>query len=164
MVRLIPHSFAWSSSTDVKAVGPGHTEEDFYRNDYPEDEDASDGGGDGDGDERDREAYIQRPVRRGFAYGDEIDDDRDGFATSDEDEGGEGGRPLTRKTFEEVFGLSRRKLGPRRAQDGEDDDDEDEDLDEDEDEDDDVGMGYAQDDDDGVEVIGDVEEWRVIKD
>lgn len=51
------------------------TDEDFYRNDYPEDEDAA------SGDER--WATDQR-AKNGFIYGDEMDDDRDGFGTDEE--------------------------------------------------------------------------------
>lgn len=50
-------------------------DEDFYRNEYPEDEDAS------SGDER-----FGADARRAYRYGDELDPDRDGFDEEDEDE------------------------------------------------------------------------------
>lgn len=50
------------------------TDEDFYRNEYPEDEDAS------SGDER-----FPDDARRNYRYGDELDPDRDGFDDGDED-------------------------------------------------------------------------------
>lgn len=51
------------------------SDEDFYRNEYPEDEDAS------SGDER-----FGTDARRTYRYGDELDPDRDGFDDDDEDE------------------------------------------------------------------------------
>jgi hypothetical protein len=53
----------------------GSADEDFYRNEYPEDEDAS------SGDER-----FGADARRAYRYGDELDADRDGFDEDDEEE------------------------------------------------------------------------------
>ncbi|KAJ9116045.1 hypothetical protein QFC20_000715 [Naganishia adeliensis] len=50
-------------------------DEDFYRNEYPEDEDAS------SGDER-----FGADARRAYRYGDELDADRDGFDEEEEEE------------------------------------------------------------------------------
>lgn len=50
-------------------------DEDFYRNEYPEDEDAS------SGDER-----FGNDARRTYRYGDELDADRDGFDDEEEDD------------------------------------------------------------------------------
>ena len=51
------------------------SDEDFYRNEYPEDEDAS------SGDER-----FGTDARRTYRYGDELDPDRDGFDEDDVEE------------------------------------------------------------------------------
>ncbi len=124
-------------------------EEDFYRNDYPED-DASSGGGD-DLEEPDRETYLQ-PVahRRVYKYGDDADSDRDGFASSDEEDvspsAADGGMS---KAFQKAFGLGRHS-GLDSPRDGAQSGDEDDEM-----------RGFHSDD---AEEIGEVDEWQVIRD